>query len=130
MLPQPRLGGPRGNYKRRWYFNKNHLIKGKDRTKRPAGHRQIRRRFQWIRNPGIRVLKRRARVDQHLKSVIGRQGGTSGRNVKWIWEYIKRNKLQHPADRRLVRPDKLLAAVVGSKGHYIDGSEMMKFLPN
>ena len=127
---QPRLRGPRGKYKRRWYFNKNHLIKGQDGSKRPAGHKRLRKRFRWRRNPGHRVLRRRVRVDQHLQAVIGHEGGTRGQISKWIWEYIKGNHLQNPDNGRLFKPDKLLAAVVGSEGEYMDGFTMMKFVNN
>ena len=47
--------------------------------------------------------------------------------TKKVWDYIKEHKLQDPSNKRLIRPDALLAKVFGSKAP-LDMMQLAKVL--
>jgi DNA topoisomerase-1 len=53
-------------------------------------------------------------ISDELKSVIG-EASSRGDVTKKIWEYIKKNNLQDPKNKRQIVPDAKLAKVFGSK---------------
>ncbi len=65
-----------------------------------------------IENNHIRVWKRsfsgltrEHHVSSALSNVIGKTTSSRGQITKGIWEYIKKNDLQQPHDRRMIRCD-------------------------
>jgi chromatin remodeling complex protein RSC6 len=38
-----------------------------------------------------------------------------GQIVRLTWDYIRNNNLQNPLNRRMIRPDQTLAAVIGAE---------------
>jgi len=51
-----------------------------------------------------------------LGAVIGTKGVPRTEAVKKIWDYIKKNKLQDPKNKRMINADDKLKVVFGSKG--------------
>ena len=54
-------------------------------------------------------------LSDSLAAVVGKKAATRPEVVKKLWVYIKDKKLQDPKQRRMIRPDKLLCEVLGSK---------------
>ena len=112
----------------RLFFNRNHLIKRRNGTRRPAGARMVLRR--WRRtlkpNPSHVALQKPVRVDADLAAVIGCETASRAQILKLLWDYVKANGLQNPQNGRLIVPDAKLSLVVGSKGKEINGFTMMK----
>jgi len=52
-------------------------------------------------------------VSPELKAVIGVQKATRGEITKKVWDYVKKNDLQDPEDKRFIIPDETLAKVLG-----------------
>lgn len=50
-------------------------------------------------------LTREHHVSKALSNVIGKTTSSRGQITKGIWEYIKKNDLQQPHDRRMIRCD-------------------------
>ena len=50
-------------------------------------------------------LTREHHVSGALSNVIGKTTSSRGQITKGIWEYIKKNDLQQPHDRRMIRCD-------------------------
>lgn len=50
-----------------------------------------------------------------LAEVVGMKKGTRPQAVKKLWVYIKAHKCQDTKNKRMINPDKKLAAVLGSK---------------
>lgn len=53
--------------------------------------------------------------DATLATVVGSEPLTRAALTKKIWEYVKKNDLQDPADRRTIRADARLRQVFGGK---------------
>jgi chromatin remodeling complex protein RSC6 len=51
-----------------------------------------------------------------LEAVVGKGPMTRGEVVKKIWDYIKKNDLQNPANKRNILADDKLKVVFGGKG--------------
>jgi DNA topoisomerase-1 len=62
------------------------------------------------------------RLSKELSAVVGESELSRPETVKKVWEYIKKNDLQDPKNKRLIVPDAKLAKVFGSK----DPIDMMK----
>ncbi len=54
------------------------------------------------------------KLSPELKSIIGSDEMSRPETTKKLWEYIKKNDLQDPSNKRLIRPDDALAKVFGS----------------
>ncbi len=63
-------------------------------------------------NPALLAPKE---ITPELEAVVGKGPMPRGQVTKKLWEYIKGNKLQDPQKGRIIHPDALLAAVLGSK---------------
>jgi DNA topoisomerase I len=53
-------------------------------------------------------------ISQELEKVVGKKVSSRGDVTKKIWEYIKKNNLQNPKNKRQILPDAKLAKVFGS----------------
>jgi DNA topoisomerase-1 len=60
-------------------------------------------------------------VSPELAAIIGTTTASRPEATKLLWDYIKAHKLQDPKDKRVIRPDKALAKVLGK-----DPINMMK----
>ena len=54
-------------------------------------------------------------LSQDLAHLLGEKKLSRPEATKKIWDYIKKNKLQDPKNKRLIVPDAKLAKVFGSK---------------
>jgi chromatin remodeling complex protein RSC6 len=61
------------------------------------------------------LMMTKCKLSADLAAVIGTNSATRPQVVKLLWVYIKKHKLQDPKKRRMIRPDKKLSAVLGSK---------------
>ena len=61
------------------------------------------------------ALQRPLRPSAELAAVVGPEPLPRGEVVSKVWEYIKRNDLQNPEDRRDILADDKLEAVFGAK---------------
>lgn len=60
-------------------------------------------------------LHKKIKVDAALSALLGGATEISRPEVtKQIWAYIKLNNLQDPKDKRVIVPDALLGAVIGT----------------
>ena len=59
------------------------------------------------------ALQRPLRPSAELAAVVGPEPLPRGEVVSKVWEYIKKNELQNPQDRREILADGKLAAVFG-----------------
>ena len=64
-----------------------------------------------------------------LGAVIGTKGVPRTEAVKKIWDYIKKNKLQDPKNRRMINADDKLKVVFGGKAQ-VSMFDMAKHLAN
>ncbi|MEO7761459.1 MAG: SWIB/MDM2 domain-containing protein [Casimicrobiaceae bacterium] len=64
-----------------------------------------------------------------LGAVIGSTPMPRTEVTKKIWDYIKKNKLQDPVNRRMINADEKLKAVFGGKGK-VSMFEMTKLVSN
>lgn len=55
-------------------------------------------------------------LDETLEAVVGKGPMARGEVVKKMWDYIKKNNLQNPANKRNILADDKLKAVFGGKG--------------
>ena len=55
-------------------------------------------------------------LSSELEAVVGKGPMSRGEVVKKIWEYIKKNNLQNPANKRNIMADALLKPLFGGKG--------------
>ena len=62
------------------------------------------------------ALSKPLTVDATLAAVVGAGPMPRTEVVKKIWEYIKKNNLQNPANKRNILADDKLKAVFGGKG--------------
>ncbi|NCF71040.1 MAG: DNA topoisomerase I, partial [Chlamydiales bacterium] len=44
-----------------------------------------------------------------LQSIIAEENSTRGDAIKKLWDYIRKNNLQDPEDKRVIKPDALLS---------------------
>ena len=51
-----------------------------------------------------------------LEAVVGKGPMARGQVVKKLWEYIKKNNLQNPANKRNIVADDKLKTIFGGKG--------------
>ncbi len=54
-------------------------------------------------------------LSPELQEIVGAKKLTRPQVVKKLWVYIKAKKLQDTKNRRMIVPDKKMAAVIGSK---------------
>lgn len=54
-------------------------------------------------------------LSKDLATIIGADAMPRGEVLKKIWDYIRANNLQDPANKRLIRPDAKLAKVFGTQ---------------
>ena len=127
--PVPRPQKARKKYKARRHYNRNHIIKRLG-TRREAGYKRLRKRRQrwnrWRPHPGHGVLNRPVRVTPEMAAIIGRERASWPQISRLIWVYIKEHRLQNPENGRLFKPDRQLAAVMGTEGVDMDGFTMMR----
>ena len=55
-------------------------------------------------------------LSAELEAVIGKGPMARGQVVKKLWEYIKKNNLQNPQNKRNILADSKLKAIFGGKG--------------
>jgi upstream activation factor subunit UAF30 len=55
-------------------------------------------------------------LSSELEAVVGKGPMPRGQVVKKMWEYIKKNNLQNPANKRNILADATLKPVFGGKG--------------
>ena len=59
--------------------------------------------------------KKKYKISKELETIIGKKESfTKSEILKKVWAYIKKNNLQNPKNKRLIKPDKKLAKVFGS----------------
>jgi DNA topoisomerase-1 len=59
--------------------------------------------------------KPKVKLNQALQDVLGEKELTRPEITKKLWDYIKKNNLQNPSDKREIVPDEKLAKVFGSQ---------------
>lgn len=67
------------------------------------------------------------KVSSDLAAVVGAGPMARSEVVKKLWEYIKKNKLQDPANKRNINADAKLKPVFGGKG-VVNMFEMTKLV--
>ena len=55
-------------------------------------------------------------LSSELEAVVGKGPLPRSQVVKKLWEYIKKNNLQNPANKRNILADDKLKAIFGGKG--------------
>ena len=55
-------------------------------------------------------------LSAELEAVVGKGPMARGQVVKKLWEYIKKNNLQNPANKRNIVADDKLKTIFGGKG--------------
>ncbi|MBF5059716.1 SWIB/MDM2 domain-containing protein [Candidatus Neptunochlamydia vexilliferae] len=73
-------------------------------------------------------MKPRA-VSDALSAIVGKGPMPRTQVTKKLWDYIKKNKMQNPKNKRNIIPDEKLAKVLGSKKE-ISMFEMTKKVSN
>lgn len=66
-------------------------------------------------------------VSADLAAIVGTGPMPRTEIIKKIWDYIKKNNLQDPTNKRNINPDDKLAKVFGSK-NAVDMFQMMKLV--
>ncbi len=66
-------------------------------------------------------------LSPELEAVTGKGPMSRGEVVKKLWEYIKKNNLQNPANKRNIMADAKLKVVFGGKGE-VNMFEMTKLV--
>lgn len=61
------------------------------------------------------AFMRKVQVSKELAAIVGAGPITRTDVTKKLWEYIKKHKLQCEDNKRNIKPDEKLAAVLGSK---------------
>ena len=62
------------------------------------------------------ALLKPMKLSAQLEAVVGSGPMSRGEVVKKIWEYIKKNDLQNPANKRNILADDKLKPIFGGKG--------------
>ena len=73
------------------------------------------------------ALLKPMQVSSELEAVVGKGPMPRSQVVKKIWEYIKKNNLQDPKNRRMINADSNLKTVFGGKTS-VDMFEMTKLV--
>ncbi len=60
----------------------------------------------------IQALMKPVKISAELQAVIGPGPYPRSQITKKLWEYIKKLDLQHPTEKRKIRPDTKLGAVL------------------
>ena len=61
------------------------------------------------------ALLKPLQLSAELEAVVGKGPMSRGQVVKGLWEYIKKNNLQNPANKRNILADDKLKVVFGGK---------------
>ena len=75
------------------------------------------------------ALMRPYKVSSELAAVVGAGPMPRSQVVKKMWEYIKKNNLQNPKNKRNIIADDKLKAIFGGKGE-VTMFEMAKLVNN
>ena len=73
------------------------------------------------------ALLKPMKLTEDLEAVIGKGPMPRSQVVKKLWEYIKKNNLQNPANKRNIIADAKLKPVFGGKGE-VNMFEMTKLV--
>ncbi len=66
-------------------------------------------------------------ISEDLAVVVGKGPMSRGEVVKKLWEYIKKNNLQDPTNKRNINADEPLKKIFGGK-HTVNMFEMTKLV--
>lgn len=97
-------------------------IKYKDRPKTPYQKKAKGKKGKGGRGP------RKLHLSKELQEVVGEKELSRGEVIQKLWEYIKKQELQDPKNKRIIIPDKKLAKIIGSDP--IDMMKLSGFLKN
>lgn len=75
----------------------------------------------------IQALMKPVKISSELQAVIGAGPYPRSQITKKLWEYIKKHELQHPTERRKIKPDSKLGAVLKSS-QPVDMFEMSRLV--
>ena len=73
------------------------------------------------------ALSKPMNLSAELEAVVGKGPMARSEVVKKLWEYIKKNNLQNPANKRNILADDKLKVVFGGKGE-VSMFEMTKLV--
>lgn len=62
----------------------------------------------------IQALMKPVQISKELQAVIGAGPYPRSQITKKLWEYIRHHKLQHETEKRKIKPDQKLGAVLGT----------------
>lgn len=62
------------------------------------------------------ALLKPLKLSEELEAVVGKGPMPRGQVVKKLWEYVKKNNLQNPKNKRNILADDLLKPLFGGKG--------------
>ena len=62
------------------------------------------------------ALMKPMNLSAELEAVVGKGPMSRGQVVKGLWDYIKKNNLQNPANKRNILADAKLKPIFGGKG--------------
>jgi chromatin remodeling complex protein RSC6 len=71
------------------------------------------RKAKGKRKSGLMMTQ--CKLSAELAAIVGSKSATRPQVVKQLWVYIKRHKLQDSKKRRIIKPDRKLAEVIGKK---------------
>ena len=71
------------------------------------------------RKTNFNNLSRRVRVSNELAAIVGSEPLPRSQITSRVWDYIKENNLQDPADRRMIIPDSKLGKVGSGNGPFV-----------
>jgi len=95
---------------------------------KPAAKKSAVKKPAVKRTPNAAFMKAMS-PSSALGAVVGNQPMPRTEVTKKIWDYIKRNKLQDPVNRRQINADEKLRAVFGGKSK-VSMFEMTKLVSN
>ncbi len=73
------------------------------------------KRPKAARGKGKTGYNRPLSLSPELQAITGLKEASRPEVTKAVWAYIKKHKLQDPKNRRLIRPDKAFAKVIGKE---------------
>jgi chromatin remodeling complex protein RSC6 len=73
------------------------------------------------------ALLKPMKLSAELEAVTGKGPMSRGQVMKKVWEYIKKNNLQNPANKRNIMTDALMVKICGGKKE-INMFEMTKMI--
>jgi len=97
-------------------------------VKKPAAKKAAAKKPAAKRKPNAAFMKAMT-PSATLAAVVGATPMPRTEVTKKIWDYIKKNKLQDPVNRRNINADEKLKAVFGGKGK-VSMFEMTKLVSN